>query len=325
MSPGVLALWILDALWGRLVSSGYSSSFLAAAARGRSRWKHYAIGLLTVVAGSVAGLLAMLLLAFLGSWRSGLDPDALSIAFETDVNLMLALAIAALGWVVGSLYVAIARVHRRKFLTLVSADASIRWRRVAFGFLVGLGLWVANVAIFAVLSPDRYVWFFDGTVWRSKIAWATCFWVAGSVTSVLLWAYVLQALGSLVKNPVLLSVVWGAIAGILAIASGGGLRVENFLLAFFGNWLLVWIVLKEDRLEPIAGLFAASLFVGLFLVAIEPGADGIASAVNLGVLKLADPEPDAIGIFGVAIREVVFYLACFGWKNNPFSLQSDRR
>ncbi len=296
-------------------------SFLTVARQGRSSWKRYLAGFFTIFAITIGiGLLAIFSIGIADAIRAGVpfDGDSLNQTFYGSPQRFLLLSIVILGGTLIGLGVAMSRIHRRAFLTLISADRSIRWRRIAHSFVGWFGLWAINIIILAIIHPQRYVWTFDWAEWWPIALWSATFYIIGATFIIFFYSYTLQAIGSFIHKPILVSVVWSISGGLFYLSSDepSGL----WLVGVIVYWLIAWLTLKDDRLELVIGIMLANAAID-WLVATPPG-----SLIQLpGFFTLANPAPDMVSLLTFLIQNALFlYPICFGWSSRPFSLTADR-
>lgn len=297
-------------------------SFLTVARQGRSSWKLYLAGLLLIFAIIIGiSLLVILPLGIADATRAGVpfDQDSLDQTFSGNPQRYLLTSTIAFGSILIGLGVAMSRIHRRAFLTLISADTSIRWRRIAHSFVGWFGLWAINIIILAIIYPQRYIWTFDWAEWWPIAPWSVTLYIIRATFNILFYSYTLQAVSSFIHKPILVSVVWSVSGGLFYLGSAepSGL---GLVVSIVHYWLIAWLILKDDRLELAIGIMLANAATA-WLVATPPG-----SLIQLpGVFTLANPTYDIVGLLNVLIRSALFlYPICFGWASHPFSLTADR-
>lgn len=292
-------------------------SFLTIAYQGRANWKHYLLGWF-ICTGIV--LTAMLPFVVVDAVRLDIPLDELNLEQVLQGNLQRTLLfsnIQAIGSLIG-LYVIVNRLHRRAFLSLISADASIQWRRIACGFWAWLGPWVISIVVLGYLQPQQYIWVFNWSEWWPISLWTVISLILSAIANGFLFAYLFQAIGTVIRHPIRLTMVLG-ILGLLSWIvnepSGIGLFVQMTYI-----WLVIWLTLKDDRLELALGLWLAWAVINWLVV----GQTDLSSQIP-GFFKFNDPKSDLIGQIAILIQAIVFYLICFGWPSHPFSLTADRK
>jgi membrane protease YdiL (CAAX protease family) len=221
--------------------------FIDLASRGTNTPRSYAITLLTVV----FGLIAFLSLAFTGiylaaaaQWlpRAVVRPAVVEAAFGSVICAGLALA-----W-------SVAHIHRRPWMSLIAADLSLDWRRLA------IGAGVQGMLLLAFLSLAHLV---TGRPWRlapamlSPALAVVMLMIPFQAASeeMLFRGYLTQGLGRLLRSRVKIAVAVGVLFGALHFNAYGALTLPYL----FGLSLIYSLVsLRDDRLELTIGAHAAT-------------------------------------------------------------------
>jgi uncharacterized protein len=228
-------------------------TFLSIAHQGRNGWKHYLVGILLLF--SIA-LISIALIIIISAQLSGISisnregGDLLlhGNPFRTLAHFGLIGVAILLG-----LFLVVQRVHKRKFLTLISPDASFCWQRVVKGFGVWLSLYGTGFLIWYLIVPSRYVLTFNVSEWLPFALFALIIVPILSLAFALFYAYLLQGTGLLLRKPLFLLIVWGFIYGSL---SGAKMPIDWILNVV--NWMFItWIIIKDNRLELTIGLLIA--------------------------------------------------------------------
>ncbi|UBF30415.1 hypothetical protein K9N68_35035 (plasmid) [Kovacikia minuta CCNUW1] len=152
------------------------------------------------------------------------------------------------------------RIHHRDILTLLGSDAStVDWQRVAQGFAVEFGL--RSLILFSIylINPSRYRFAFSASEWLISLPFSLLLAGYSSLVACLFfYGYLFQGMSCLIPNPVRLITVYGLILGTLQ-----ALSVKNpvdWIGAVFFQIFLLWIILKDKRLEVAIGLITAGSF-----------------------------------------------------------------
>ncbi|MEM1241253.1 MAG: hypothetical protein AAGI45_15550 [Cyanobacteria bacterium P01_H01_bin.26] len=299
--------------------SANSCSFLTVARQGRSSWKRYlaSFSIIFIILYSFIFILGILDAAWAGI-PFGLDSLERTLYESGPQKMLLLLAVVSIGLLIG-LGIVVPLIHRRNFLTLINADTSIRWQRIAHGFVGFFGLWAINVTVLAIIYPQRYVWTFNWSDWWPFSLWSAMALLIQGTALVFFYGYSLQAFGGLIRQPVLMSAVWSVSLGLLSLIGNQTLGFE-WIVRIVDGWLLVWLVLKDDRLELAIGIFLATAMMAWII-----GGAPSSWMQFPGFFKFADPAADTIGQLGALLRYCLFlYPICFGWSSRPFSLTADR-
>ena len=245
--------------------------FLGGAGLGRNNWWRYLLGLLlivfaTIIVGGVPLAVAVVAVTLDGNPATDINrtngaligaPPALSLAL-TLFPFLLAFA---------AILLVVRLVHKRPAASLVAVGRPIRWRRIAQGF----GAWclvtaVASVAE-AIVFPGRYSLTLDlGRLLPFALVALLLFPIQSSAEELFFRGYLLQALGRLTRNRLLVAVVTGLIFALLHIDNPEVTAEFWLVMSFyfvFGAGLAL-LALRDNGLELALGIHAGNnLFTAL--------------------------------------------------------------
>ena len=164
------------------------------------------------------------------------------------------------------LIVAIPALHQRPWRTVMNSQGPIRWRRIAQGWGVWLGVMLLSIALFAVFDRDRYtVQVTSGWLWR----WIPTLLVMPLLALMpsLVYGYLLQGLGLLIPRPVRLTAVMAVLIGLFnVVSSPTPPTVWDWGFGLITVGFFVWTILQDRGLELLIGLQAANMLVTLQIV-----------------------------------------------------------
>lgn len=228
-------------------------AFLAQAARGRSAWWHYLVGLVLLIASWFLAAIALLIALKFASAAAAtagwaLDPWAekyleLNIIF---VPLMPATLMVVALW------------HRRPMASVVTGAARVAWGRMALAFAAAFALFVAM----ALLGGEDPAHPSMPEALLRVLPLVLIFTPIQSAGEELLFrGYVMQATASLTRSRVAIVVFNGALFAALhwynPAAQANALAVGGYFLSGAG---LALVALRDDGLElPIGGHIANNL------------------------------------------------------------------
>jgi phytanoyl-CoA hydroxylase len=279
----------------------HAARYLALAARGRNAWWCYGLGVLTVV-------FFFELLGFVPYWLM-----AQYTAFGTRQQF-IALNLGVLTGLAG-LAIAMAWIHRRHLLSLVTPYTRFDWRRALTGAAVWAALAVVCSVVEAVLFPGRYRLTFNPEVFFASAALALLLTPLQTATEELLFrGYVMQGLGRLFRRPWLLIVASAVIftlphAGNPEVAESPWLVLPQY---FVMGALLAAVTLKDGRLELAIGIHAANnLFTGI-VANIEP------SVISTDAIFTSVFDP-AYALVALIAASIATYVILFRRQGDEFS------
>ncbi|MBW4655435.1 MAG: CPBP family intramembrane metalloprotease [Kaiparowitsia implicata GSE-PSE-MK54-09C] len=232
-------------------------SYLNAVRQGRNGFWRY-VGALLVI---------LLFWIILGS-----IPYAIAVVTQGDtLDRLTAYVLVNLSFVsfLCGLAIALIGIHRRRLLSLVSADCTVRWGRIAQGFGLWLLLMLVTIGVGYALNPQSIEWSFEPQAWLRLLPLALLLTpLQTTVEELFFRGYVMQSLSLLTRQRWLIAVLS---AIVFALPHLGNPEVANdplVLLLFYLSFGLVGALftLKDNRLELIIGIHAANnLFAALIL------------------------------------------------------------
>ena len=132
--------------------------YLEAAAQGKNDWWRYLLSILLIlfmwiVVGSLPALLLGAVSTFDNNPATGVSPQGF-VGFNPLLVFIVLLG-SFIPLFLTTLY-CVRYVHLRPVRTLITAASKVRWRRLAAGFGVWLGLSILMSVIEELLYPGRY-------------------------------------------------------------------------------------------------------------------------------------------------------------------------
>jgi membrane protease YdiL (CAAX protease family) len=224
--------------------------FIDLAELGRNTGRSYGAALLRIVLYPSAIAVLLLLTAgvtfFVIHRPPAIDPI---VGVVVQYGLIIVAGLAVLRSVV--------RSHRRPWRSLVAADLSIDWRRLAIGGGVELAILAGQLALVHALTG--WPWRFSIPAGLPLVALALVLIPLQAASEEILFrGYLTQALGRIVRSRVLIAATVGLVFGLLHLNAYGLLTVPYF---FVLSLIFSLVSLRDDRLElAIGGHAAMNLF-----------------------------------------------------------------
>lgn len=245
--------------------------FLDAARLGRNDWWRYLMGLgfimfATIFVGGVPLGAAVIYLAIAGNPATSVDMTTGAL-IGVNPAISLALSLAPFVFAFFALLITAQVIHARPAASLVAPGRPIRWGRLAGGFLVWLVVAAVITVAEALIFPGRYSLTLDlAHLLPFAVVALLLFPLQSSAEELFFRGYLLQGLGLLTRNRLLLAGVTGLIFA--------GLHIENpevgsefwLVMAFYFVFgvVLALITLRDNGLELALGIHAANnLFTAL--------------------------------------------------------------
>ncbi|HEY9738282.1 MAG TPA: type II CAAX endopeptidase family protein [Trichocoleus sp.] len=234
-----------------------SQSFLAAAHQGRNaRWRYVLAILLILVFWFILGSI----------------PYAIALAMQGSAlgNIQQYLLLNVSFWFFGlGLAIATCWVHRRSLLSLVSAEKTVQFGRIAQGFGLWLALLVGAVIVNYGVNPSEFEWTFDLGSWLRFLPLALIMTpIQTTVEELFFRGYVIQGLGLLTQQRWLVMLLSAILFAVPHFANPE-MAINPSVMALY--YLLFGVVaalftLKDNRLELMIGIHAANNLFGALLV-----------------------------------------------------------
>jgi membrane protease YdiL (CAAX protease family) len=233
-------------------------SFLDAARLGQNAWWRYVLGIGFILFATlfIGGIPLILAIIVVSGALTGVDP-AISLAVNL-ASFVVAFAAIAL---------TVKLIHRRPFVSLITPGRRIRWRRIALGF----GVWFVLAGLISlveqVIFPGRYALTLNLPRLLPFAAVALVLLpIQTSAEELFFRGYLLQGIGLLTRNRLLLAALGGLLFALPHIAnpevSVDFWTVMSFYFAF--GAALTLIVLRDNGLELALGVHASNnLFTAL--------------------------------------------------------------
>ena len=292
-----------------------TEKFSQLARRGENGFLRYAVAapLIVFLSLSLMGLFSYPLAALAerdGDPNTYVDGRTLEVVGYPVLDFVAVMLGFSAIW--AGLYALTRFVHRRPFLTLVTPRGRVDWRRVGQGFGIYLALSVPVFLVQYLVDPSGLDFVFDP--WRFLLfvpvvlvlvpvqAWAEELLVRG---------YVLQGLGLLTKNPLVLSLVTGLLFALPHLpnpemrALGDGF-VPAFLTFVSIGVFLALVTIKDDGLELALGAHAANNVFAALTVNLREYPD----TPSVFVTSAAELDPTST-LVGTVIAFAAFWVLAF--------------
>ncbi|MGB3639064.1 MAG: type II CAAX endopeptidase family protein [Rivularia sp. (in: cyanobacteria)] len=292
-----------------------SQTYLDIARQGKNEWWRYLLGIIIIlffwfiVGGIAAGIFLILPLASQGLSSLELTQQVEASLRKPSIQTYLIINIQFIFFCFG-IFLSMKWLHQRRFLSLVGADAKIRWQR----FFQGFGVWfLIQSILFAVsfiLEPGNLELAFKPVQWLILLACALILTPIQTSTEELFFrGYILQGFGLITKQPLILMIVNGILFMLPHLANPevqrGFLWMALYYFAF--GVFCTLLTLKDNRLELAFGAHAANnLFVILFVSTKD-------SVIQVPAIWLAKETGSAqSGLIWFLVKCALFYLIIFG-------------
>lgn len=253
-----------------------------------------------------------------------LDPALIGIQIQQiiqdSVVLSYILTTAPFIFLCIGIFFVIKVLHRRKILTLVSADASFDPGRFLCGLLVWILLAGIQTSLEYSLAPQNFTWNFHPLRWLLFLPIALILTpIQTSAEEFLFRSYFLQGLGLLIRQPLVLAIAVSLPFALVHFSNPemdrGALWIglTYFALAMF----LAVITLKDDRLELALGVHAAN---NLFIVLLVNTQDS--ALRSPAIILQTTPTDPKVTLVTLLIMLGTFYAIFFGRNRKREGIKS---
>jgi hypothetical protein len=188
-------------------------AYLDLAQQGQNQWWRFLLSIAVILTfwfgiGAIP-ILAVLAIGVIQGRVDLLAPDPMRGA---DPLGMYAATLLSFIPLLAGVFIAVRIIHGRRFATLVTPFSQMNWKRLGLGF----GLWFLLAGLMtgteAVLYPERYEFSFNLAHFVPYLLVSLVLIPIQTSTEELFFrGYILQSLGLLVRNPVLLSILNGVL------------------------------------------------------------------------------------------------------------------
>ncbi|BAY81394.1 abortive infection protein [Calothrix parasitica NIES-267] len=292
-----------------------SQTYLDVARQGKNNWWRYLLGTIVIlffwfILGTlVSGILSAIFLAEQGLSQSELlEETVASLEKPSSIQTYLTISTQFIFFCFG-IFLSVKWLHQRRFLTLVGADAKIRWQR----FFQGFGAWFLIQSIFfaihLILDPGNFELAFKPVQWLILLALALILIPIQTSTEELFFrGYILQGFGLITKQPLILMIINGVLFMLPHLGNpevGRGflwMALDYFAFGVFCTLL----TLKDNRLELAIGIHAAhNLFLALFITT----KDSVIKVPSVWLAKeTSDPKWTLLlSLFTYALSYLIFF------------------
>lgn len=273
-----------------------SQTYLDIARQGKNSWWRYLLGTILILAfwlivGSIAsGILLTVLIANQGLNSLELTQQIEASLRKPSLQTYLIINIQFIFFLLG-IFLSMKWLHQRRFLTLVGADAKIRWQRFFQGFAVWFLIQSILLAINFILEPDNLELVFKPVQWLMLLAFALILTpIQTSTEEFFFRGYILQGLGLITKQPLILMMINGVLFMLPHLANPevqrGFLWMALYYFAF--GVFCTLLTLKDNRLELALGTHAANNLFGILFVSTK---DSVIQVPTIWLVKeTGDPK-----------------------------------
>ena len=257
--------------------------FIELAALGDNRIRKYVLTLVAVIGAPSVCLLASFVAIFVGT-----DTAAMNKATLTAVLFIVVVASLAVGGFV--LILCVAYLHRRPWRSLISADLTLDWRRLAIGAGVEGGLLLA-VLVIGQLASGAPLRIGNGVGLPLLVPLLLLIPLQAASEEMLFRGYLTQAFGRIIRSRLAIAPIVGVLFGVMHFNAYGALTIPYLAVI---SLVFSLVSLRDERLELTIGAHTAMNWVAI----------GAAGALDASRAEMQIPIV-ALGV--LLVRGGIFY------------------
>lgn len=286
-----------------------SAAYLGLAQQGQNQWWRFLLSIVVILTFWFGiGAIPILAVLAIGVIQGKVDLLASDPMQGADPLGMYAATLLSFIPLLAGVFIAVRIIHGRRFATLVTPFRRMNWKRLGLGF----GLWFLLAGLMtgteAVLYPERYEFSFNLAHFVPYLLVSLVLIPIQTSTEELFFrGYILQSLGLLVRNPVLLSILNGILFWLPHL---GNPEIETDFWLLSATYIaigvfLAAITLRSQGLELALGMHAANNLFASIVASYPHGA--LPTPAFFSVTKL-DP---VFGLVSTVAGALFFYVVVF--------------
>lgn len=290
------------------------SKYLEQVHLGKNSWKRYLLALGLLISSLFLMIIPIVFVGiYLGIYSAIRQSEMPEIDNQWFYQQAWPLKAFVFIWVMavflGAIYLIVTKVHRRKISTLICSDEHIDKRRLLYGFPAGMLIGGLTSFAFYLTFPQLYQFnqnwnFLNGL---SSMLATIPIAVLTATFYFFLGGYILQALSLFIKSALVLV----ALSSLL-IAIPNLVESETslyFLSSFLSIFLILLVLLKDDRIELLIGLLAGRAFWSLsFVSRVVPNGNDSAFPALILIQAPSEPLSPVLSVLISCGHAIAFYI-----------------
>jgi uncharacterized protein len=291
-----------------------SQSYLEIAQQGKNNWWRYLLGIILIffmwlIVGSIVTVIFIgVIFANRGLPFSQIERQFDAFLKSASIESFVAINLQFIFFFIG-IFLVVKLIHNRKYLSLLSAESKINFKRLFAGFGVWFLMQAILIAIALISEPKNYTFNFNPAEWFPLLIAALILTpIQTSSEELFFRGYLIQGLSCITKNKYLLIIITGLLFMFPHLLNPEVARGFVLLALYYFSFgaLAAFLTLKDNRLELALGIHAAN---NLSLVFINTEDSVIRTSALWTVKQTSNPGVD-LAIF--LIQSAIFYYIFFG-------------
>ncbi|MBI2722964.1 MAG: CPBP family intramembrane metalloprotease [Bacteroidetes bacterium] len=240
------------------------------------------------------------------------DPDKMGI----DRNVILALLLGMFVFALAGLFIVVKRVHKKPFMSIITAYSKLRYKRFFVAFSVWGSLVFISVFVSYFIDSSQVIVQFKPA--KFLILFLVCVFLMPIQTSteeILIRGYLMQGLALLFKNGIIPLILTSLLFGMLHMenpeAKTFGWQIMLPYYSLFGLFLGI-ITLLDEGLELALGIHCANNLISSLLVT---SPTGVLKTDSVFLVHSDDPASELLLWVGMATITFIIFWLIYKWKN----------
>jgi uncharacterized protein len=291
-----------------------SQNYLEIAQKGKNNWWRYLLGIILILCmWQIVGSIVTVIFITNIFKNRGLPFSEVARQLDTflksaSVESFIAINLGFIFFAVGT-FLAVKLLHKRKFLSLISAESKINFQRLFAGFGVWFVMQAILIAIALISEPKNYKFTFNPVEWFPLLIAALILTpIQTSSEELFFRGYLIQAFSRITKNKYVIIIITGLLFMFPHLLNPEVQRGATLMALYYFSFgaLAAFLTIKDNRLELALGVHAAN---NLTLVFINTEDSVIRTNAIWTVKEIGSPGVDLVVFL---IQSAIFYYIFFG-------------
>ena len=298
--------------------------FFKVAKQGNNQFFLYFVTIVIVFVAAVVGQLPLFGVVMAKAMQSEDPEEVMAVIQESmdfteigmDPNVALFLILLSFVAAFFALWFCVAKLHRKPFLSVITARSSLDWSKVFWAFGIWFGLTIVLEVVAYFLDPGNYALQFN---WRTFIPLLILSFgmlpLQTSFEEIFFRGYLMQGLGHISAFRWIPLLITSVAFGLMHIANP---EVEKFGTALMMTYyisiglFLGICTLMDDGLELALGVHAATNIYGATIVSFSGSA-----LQTPTIFRVQELDADLMLVVGLVTAAFFIFLAArkYGWKD----------
>lgn len=304
----------------------FNNLFLnAGVVNGYNHWWMYVFGISLAIFGYFIYQVFMIVPLLNAALQNGVkfteiqaNPEVLFDPEKTGMskNVLLALLLGMFVFSLAGLYIAVKKIHKKPFRSIVTAYDNIRYKRFWFAFALWGAIIIITTMIGYVLDKESYTLQFNPEHFFILLGISLLLLPIQTTTEEIIFrGYMMQGLSQVFKNGltplIITSIMFGMVHMSNPEAKSFGWMLMLPYYSLFG-FFLGFITLLDEGLELALGIHCANNLVSGLLVT---SPNGVLKTDSIFITNTENPSLELLTWFIMASLTFIIFWRKYRWKN----------